>query len=360
MLKKILTGIGILCGLIALTGIFGFYYFKPSADSILDFLKNNPDRTSILLLRNDSTMASRNTDKVMTLASTVKIIVAIEYAAQAATGKVNPDERISIKDLRKFYAPLTDGGAHPLWLESMKSKITDNTVSLREVAKGMLSHSSNANTEYLLDRLGLDNVNAQVQKLGLKHHTPVFYFVSSLYVGKEAFPGIKGAELKDKVLALDHQKYLDYTNIIHGKLLTDTTYRKDFGELNIDMQHIWSDNLPASSVSDYVSIMKKINNRNYFDVKTQTYLDEVIEYILDNPANRTWLEHSGMKGGNTGSVLTKSLYATDKEGNKTELAYFMNDLSFFEMNTLRMSMNEFELKILTDKVFREKVQSLLQ
>lgn len=360
MVTKIFIGIRILSMITVLVGTSGFYHFRPDADSILNFLKDNPDRSAFILSRNDTIIASRNIDKVMTLASTVKIIVAIEYAEQAAKGVVNPDERISIKDLRKFYAPLTDGGAHPLWLESMKPKITDNTVSLRDVAKGMLSHSSNANTEYLLDRLGLHHVNTQLQKLGLKHHTPIFYFVSSLYVGKEAFPGVKGIELRDSVLALGKQKYLDYTNLIHQKLLTDSAYRRTFGDLNVHLQHVWSDNLPASSVSDYISIMKKINNRNYFDTKTQTYLDEVLEYILDNPANREWLEHSGMKGGSTGSVLTKSLYATDKKGNKTELAYFMNDLSVFEMNSLRMSMNEFELKILTDKVFREKVQSLLK
>jgi hypothetical protein len=74
-------------------------------------------------------------------------------------------------------------------------------------------------------------------------------------------------------------------------------------------------------------------------VKTQEYLDEVMEYILDNPKNKELLEHSGTKGGSTAFVLTKALYTTDKKGNKTELVYFLNNLTPFESIKLQTSMN---------------------
>jgi D-alanyl-D-alanine carboxypeptidase len=106
--------------------------------------------------------------------------------------------------------------------------------------------------------------------------------------------------------------------------------------------------------------MQKINSRTYFDEQTQNYLDEVMEYILENPANREWLDHSGMKGGSTAFLLTKALYATDKQGNKTEMAYFLNDLSILEMLRLQMSMNELELKVLTNKEFRVQLKNELQ
>mgnify|MGYP001100205832 CR=1 FL=1 len=128
----------------------------------------------------------------------------------------------------------------------------------------------------------------------------------------------------------------------------------------MNIQRVWSDNLPSSTVEEYVGIMQKINSRTYFSETTQRYLDEVMEFLLENPANRAWLEHSGMKGGSTAFVLTKALYATDIKGNKTELAYFMNDLGFLENTRLQMSMNEFELKVLTSKEFREEVISILK
>ena len=132
------------------------------------------------------------------------------------------------------------------------------------------------------------------------------------------------------------------------------------GNMSLNIQKVWSDKLPAATVTDYVSIMKKINSRTYFNARTHQYLDEVMEYILENPANREWLEHSGMKGGSTAFLLTKALYATDKQGNTTELAYFMNDLTVLEITRLQASMNEFELNILTNAAFREQVMEMLK
>lgn len=359
MLKKILIGLGVVVGLVVLIGAFGVYYFLPNEGKVLNFIKENPEKSAILLFRNDTILASQNIDKVMPLASTVKIIIAIEYAEQSAAELLNPDELVLLSDLDKFYVPNTDGGAHSSWLKSLKEKIEDEKVSIREIAKGMIKFSSNANTEWLLNRLDIQKVNARIDSLGLKNHTRIYNIVSALFVGKELFPGVKGKELEAKLKELSMNDYIEATNRIHQKLLSDTLYKKGIGDFDMNIQRIWSDRLPSATVNDYVSVMKKINNRNYFDEKVQHYLDEVMEYLLENPANREWLEHSGMKGGSTAFVLTKSLYATDKKGNKTELAYFLNDLSIIEMTRLQMSMNEFELKILTNKEFRDKIKAEL-
>ncbi len=359
MLKKILIGLGVIVGLVVLIGAFAVYYFLPSADKVLNFIKSNPEKSSILLVRNDTIFASRNIDKIMPLASTVKIILAIEYAEQSANGQINPDELISLTDLEKFYVPNTDGGAHSSWLKSIKDKISDDKISIREISKGMIRFSSNANTEWLLNKLGIENVNNRLDSLGLKNHTEIYNIVSALFVGKELFPDLKGKELQKKLIDLSQSEYIAATKKVHQKLLSDTLYKKDIGDFGMDIQKIWSDRLPSSTVEDYVSVMKKINSRKYFSEQTQKYLDEVMEYILENPANKEWLEHIGMKGGSTAFVLTKALYATDKKGNKTEMAYFLNNLSVLEMTRLQMSMNEFEVKILTNKEFREKVKTEL-
>jgi D-alanyl-D-alanine carboxypeptidase len=359
MIKNLLFGIGIIIGLILLSGVYGFYYIKTDENKVLDFIRDNPEKSSILLIRNDTVVANQNITRLMPLASTVKIILAIEYAIQSAEEIIDPDELIPVDELAKFYIPNTDGNAHPAWLKSVESKISEDKISIREIAKGMIKYSSNANTEWLLNRLGIDNVNNRLDSLGLKNHTKIYNIVSALFVGKELFPELKGEELKKKLSELSKDEYISATIDIHRKLLTDTMYKKEIGEMNMDLQKVWSDNLPASTVEDYVSIMQKINNRTYFSMKSQSFLNEVMEYILENPVNKEWLKHSGMKGGSTAFVLTKALYATDKKGNRTELAYFLNELSFLEMTKLRLSMNEFEMKLLTNATFREKVKSEL-
>ena len=360
MLKKILIIVGIIIAIVLILGAIGINYFKPDENLVLNFIKENPDRAAIKLIRNDSLIAEQNPNKLMPLASTVKIILAIEYAIQSSQNKINPQERIAIDELDKFYIPNTDGGAHPNWLKSVKSKINDNHIPISEIAKGMIRYSSNANTEWLGNKLGLKNINNRIDSLGIENHTEFYNIVSALFIGKENFPQSKGKELEGKLKTLSLEDYVETTNHIHTKLLTDSIYKKDIGDLGMNIQRIWSDNLPSSTVKDYVGIMKKINSKTYFNSETQKYLDEVMEGLMENPANRKWLKHAGMKGGSTAFVLTKASYATDKKGNTTELAYFFNDLEFMENTRLQRSMNEFELKILTDKEFRDKIKTELK
>jgi D-alanyl-D-alanine carboxypeptidase len=343
--------VGLIVLIIALAIILFAYIFAPNEKKILNFIKNNPERSALLIFQNDTIIAQHNIDKLMSLASTVKIIIAIEYAEQASKGTINPDEQVNIADLDYYYVKNTDGGAHPNWLKSIESKIKDGSISIREIAKGMIKYSSNANTEWLLEKLKLENVNARLDKLDLSKHTQIYHFVSALFICKEAF---SGQNKEEKVLSLKNlssEEYFNLTNTIHEKLKTDTTYKQDLGDLDLAIQRVWSDRLPNSTVSEYVNVMKKINSRTFFDTKTQQYLDEIMEFLLENPKNSEWLAHCGMKGGSTAFVLTKALYATDKKGNKIELAYFLNDLSTFETIKLQGSMNEFELKVLKGEIY---------
>jgi len=355
MFKYILIGFGSLL----LVGILmGYTYLKPNKNTILKFIKDNPEQSAIYLLRNDKVIAEWNTDKMMPLASTVKIIIAIEYAEQAAAGIINADELIPLSDLDKYYAKNTDGGAHPAWLKKSADKIVDDKISIREIAKGMILFSSNANTEWLIDYLGNDKINARLASMEVKNHDPIYPIVSALFVGKELFPNTENKILEEKLRALTMDEYRAACDKIHDILKQDESkkYREDTGDLGFNIQRLWSDNLPASTVKDYVAIMKKINSRTYFSAKTHEYLDEVMEFLLQNPQNRAWLEHVGMKGGSTAFVLTKALYATDKKGNKTELAYFFDGLSPLNNMALQGSMNEFELNILSNKKFVKEIK----
>jgi len=310
MLKKILIVLGIIFGLILLIVVFAKIYFKPSKEVILKFIKENPNKASIKLIRNGKVLVDRNSNIKMPLASTVKIILAIEYAEQAANKIINPEKLISLEELNKYYIPKTDGGAHKRWLASIKSKIETEKIPLKEIAKGMMKYSSNANTEWLSEKLGLDNIKI--------------------------------------------------TNQIHEKLKTDQKYKERLGDVGLGTQHVWSDNLPQSTVREYVGLMQKLNSKTYLSKNVHKYLDEILETIMESKGNQKWLEYAGMKGGSTAFVLTKSMYATDKKNNKTELSYFINDLDIFENRRISGSMNEFELNLLTDEDFVTKIQNELE
>ncbi|RYF89476.1 MAG: hypothetical protein EOO03_05985 [Chitinophagaceae bacterium] len=88
-------------------------------------------------------------------------------------------------------------------------------------------------------------------------------------------------------------------------------------------------------------------------------LSSVLETLMENPANKQWLKHSGMKGGSTPWVLTKALYATTNKDERIEMAYFFNNLTPTESAKLQKWMNSFELQVLQSAAFRRKVSAAL-
>lgn len=331
------------------------FAFAQDAELVLpQFIKDHPKKSAICLIYNDSIVVEINSVKKFPLASTAKIVVALEYATQVAKGEMVANEQISISELEKYYIPNTDGNAHPMWLNLMKTqkKIIDDKVSIEEVVKGMINFSSNANTAYMMDRLTLVAINSQIEKLGLMNHDPMYHWVAAL--------GVINGKTTEELEAIDMPKYRALCVVEHEKMKKNKDYRKTFTQLPFDVQRVWSDRLPASTVQDYVSIMKKINSRTYFDKDTQKNIDLVMEGILTNPANRKLLKHAGMKGGSTMWVLTKALYATKTDGEKIEMAYFFNDLTIPEFTQIRKYMNKFELGVIANRNSeREKVISLL-
>lgn len=336
-LKLIFSTLTVICS------VLSPYLFAQNNSIISDFIKQYPDKSAVYMVQNGNVMTAINADRKMPLASTVKIIIAIEYAYQAAEGKINPMQWVDTAELDKYYIPNTDGNAHPEWLKYMKAmtRVQNGKVQLQEVAKGMIDFSSNANTEYLLGLLGVDNANKRITSLGLTNHDSLYYFVSSLGV-------INGKEVAD-LDKLSMEEYRALSAAEHSKLNADPMYKKGIVFLPLNVQKVWSDRLPASTVKEYVSVMQKINSRTYFDSTTQKHLSVVMERLMDNPANQQWLKHAGMKGGSTPWVLTKALYATTTTGESTELAYFFNNLTSEEFEKLATNMNRFELAILTNR-----------
>ncbi len=335
-----------------------FIYSQTGADSLLNFIQQNKTNSSLFLRKNDTVIAVLNEDKLMPLASTVKIIIAIEFAKQAAHNIFNKNEKISLSELDKFYLPNTDGNAHPNWIdyERKNGNIINDSVKLIDVAKGMIMFSSNANSEYLLGLLGADNVNNNLQLLGLKKHTPIYPLVSSLFLYQNP-KHLKEEKIIKQIDNFNYDQYAKAAFIIHEQLKHDSTYKQKFRpqDLTLPMQKEWSDRLPASTTKEYVQLCSILNNRKFFETDTYNILANILETVMENPANSSWLSHAGMKGGSTIFVLTKALYATLKDETKIELAYFFNNLSGEENSRLQKWMNDFELKILSDESFRKRI-----
>jgi len=358
MLKKIVIIVSAIILILAVGFGVAFFMVKPDKERIVEFIKENPKRIAISLSQNEKVLAEHNENKMLPLASTVKVIIAIEYAYQVAEGKLNPNQKLSISDLKKYHYPATDGGAHKAWLSKLELE-KDSIVSLSEIAKGMIKYSSNANTEYLIDLLELQNINSRIELLGMEKHDPIYYLVSSLFIKDYLFSGISNIEAIERIRDLSNDDYRNACMEIHKQLKEGTLKNDSLNDFGLAIQKVWSDRLPASTAKEYRQLMEKLNSKSVLPKELHQQLDPILEFVMENPLNQEWLKHSGSKGGSTASLLTKALYATDKKGNRVNLSYFLNDLSTLETIQLQMSMNSFELAILQEEDFRNHIKDIL-
>lgn len=355
--------------MLAAAVLAGFMYLKSKSsgdpESVIDYVQENrgTENMAMVIRHNDEDWVSINKDVPLPLASTVKIIVAIEYARQAAEGKIDPQQKVDLKILEKYYVPNTDGGAHEAWIKSLADDAEN--VPLSQVANGMIAYSSNANTDYLLKILGIENVNKLSEDLQLASHEEMYPIVSALFIPMELMEdkGFSKEEALKELRNMSLEEYRERAIDIHQKWEISPPQAKEKEEvlkvLDMEFQKVWSDRLPRASAGDYAELMKLLNSKSYFSREVHSYLDPVIEQVMKNPRNREWLQHAGQKGGSTAFVFTISMYAADKEGNRTEMTFLANDLSKLEFEKLSKSMNSFQLEFMTNSEFRNSVKEKL-
>ena len=95
-------------------------------------------------------------DRPAVPASVIKILIALEAETQFAEGQLDPRERVTLRAAERTPGPVL----FSLFQDDVRA-------SLRDLVVAMLTISDNVATDALLDRMGLDAVNARAADLGL-------------------------------------------------------------------------------------------------------------------------------------------------------------------------------------------------
>ncbi len=330
-----------------------------AADSFLNFIKLNKDRASVYITKNDTIIAFLNEYKLMPLASTVKLLVAVEFAKQASTDIIDKNSYVALTELDKYYLPNTDGNAHPSWLEYEKKNnhIRGDSIKLIDVARGMIMFSSNANAEYLMDLLGLENIKSNIHLFGIKAHTSIYPLAASLLMYQNP-KNISEDKIIKAINKFSDENYSKQIYSLHVQLKHDYRFKAAFrpGDLTMKMQKAWSDRLPASTTKDYVHLANILNNRAFLSDSAYRIIEEVIEFPMESKAFQSVFKHYGVKGGNTSFVLTHVIYFRTKANMNMELAVFFNNLSPAEEKRLEGWLDPFEAQVIFDANFRARLR----
>ena len=102
---------------------------------------------------------SLHADQVFPTASSIKIAVLLELYHQAQTGKLNLTDLYTVNS--------ADLVADSYIMNGLTPGVT--RITLRDLATMMMAVSDNSATNVLIDRVGMNNVNALMDSLGCKH-----------------------------------------------------------------------------------------------------------------------------------------------------------------------------------------------
>lgn len=312
---------------------------------IAEHIIKNPQDCSLLFIKNGETMIGVNEHVHRPLASIYKLIILLRYIDQCKKGKIHPTDQVHFSQLKRYWIHWIDP-AFLKWYEAVKeeNKIKKDCVALREVVKGMLQYSCNANTDYLLAILGIDAVNEELITYGIDNHDPVVPISTSVLVS------LKDAKVHHTPTSLRKVAQECFEEMIKGKKIEglDLNLLNDF---DYDRQCHWSDILPHASTHTYIKVVQKIQELQ----KDHKEIQEVMAWYSKLKSYKGFT--GGMKLGYTPKVFNVALYTQDTSGNEYQLVYFLNNLTIDQKQSIEFAYNDFNLQMLKKPLFVDQLKN---
>ena len=349
----------IVLAIIILLVISAYMLFKSNPNYVLKHLEKNPENSALYVSVDNNEKIAYKADTPRPLASVAKIIIALEYAYQIENGDISEDETVPLSSLEAFYIEDTDGGAHEAWLEEMKEEdnIHEESVRLHDVASGMITYSSNANADFLIDLLGEENINQRMEELELEHD-PIVPFTGSL----AAFSVYK-QESEDREKELQNMSDKKYRELAFDTLQDMKQEDIDLSpvsEVSLSEQRIWSDRLANAPATSYGKLLNDIANENLPDNVTST-VQELLEWPMEKvEENKDYYKVVGSKGGSTAFVFNDTMYVERLDGQQIEIVLFTDNLSTWQSFRMQLQVNNFMVQMINDEDFLNEVEEKLQ
>ncbi len=313
-------------------------------NALAEYIRANPGAAAIVAYTvdeqgqpvNDGSGVFYNADTPLVLASAMKSVILVAYADAVERNELDPNEQIAIADLEKYYVPQTDGGAHKAGLAALGLAVDadgfaqDQTakIALDDIARIMIHNSGNAETDYLMARLGPERIAATMAAAGMEHHTPFHTILGiTLAMFNHEGPLTDAAQRQALVNAVENGNFATlerladlYLNDLNWRAAQIAFMKSDAfvaaaGEMGWDGQVESSRLFPQGTAREYAHMMAQIAGGQLISPAVSARIQQKLESAPgDDPMRLLFHRRYGAKDGVTAGVLTLVSYAVPKRG----------------------------------------------
>jgi hypothetical protein len=260
-------------------------------------------------------------DQKMPLASTVKIVVLAAYAREVTAGRLNPNQAVSVEHWERYYLPGTDGGAHPAALGSLGIP-TDPygfandraaTVKLDALARVMIQLSDNAAADYLMARVGRDNLRSVIFQAGMTGQDVPLPILGTFLTWQNHMDGLLTPARVRKIqkLAENPRRYaaqVDRLTAAYGNprwRQAEIEFQLARDVFSYELEAAVANVFTGGTVRDYVRVMAGVVTGTFLSPEISALMRRHLEVPLPNEnLFLSW----GTKGGALAGVLTEANY----------------------------------------------------
>lgn len=266
------------------------------------------------------------------LASVSKLLIFIEYAQRLDRGEIALEEQVSVAVLNRYNLPRTDRGAHDRFIE----RYPDGTRSLPlwEVAtQGMIQYSSNAATDYLLDRLSPVDWAALYGSLALLDTTyPHSFTMIPLLMNNHENGQAEIADLPTLSTPLGERYldlYLENDYWREQEVAYRAEQRRQFPDWPVQST-ILQDFTAVGSANDFRNILRAIYTEDSpFTPNTRYIVRTALQWQDNAFVNNNYIEYGSKLGFYSGGTLTLVAYGHPLDGDPVITVTFFRNIPPF-------------------------------
>lgn len=293
---------------------------NPDLTLLWSQVQRQPDDFAVACvpLNNRTNAVYHNIDTSFPLVSVGKLMIFIAYAERLDQGEISLGETITVDALNRFHLERTDGNAHDRFMQTYPEET--QVISLWEVAAdGMLQYSSNAASDYLLQRLGIvdwDALYAQFGLTGTSHPHPLNMI--PIMMGNHE-TGIPSREIIQSPSLFADGK------VLYSRFLSDAQWREDElayrfsrrrGFPRWDLQTmVLEEHTMTGTVRDFIKVMAVIyGDSEILNSSVKGLVRYALQWRYNADVNNSYIEYGSKLGYYSGGTQTLITYGQLREG----------------------------------------------